>query len=286
MSWKVILAAVCLAVPLPAQAEEPSSNWPSNLLPRTSLGLAVEEMPYHGSHGGIIIRHIAPDGAAAVAGLKPGDIIVRVSNRRVDDFDELLHLLAGHKPGDRLTFTVLRGRESKDAPVLLAVPAKETWTLPTGSRRCAFLGALTSSVSALSDEVVDRMGLTSREGLIVLDVIPGSPAAQAGLRQGDVIRAVDRKVIGHPDALRTLVQRSGPDKPLELLVRRGELTRQMNVTPTAGPCDVLLVVADGRRVRDDEPSAAGEGIIERLRERIEALEKRMRELERRRGKDD
>lgn len=270
--------SVLFAVALPAIGfavawadEPPAAGRSADLLPRISLGLAVEELPNDGPHGGLIIRHVTADGPAAKAGLKPGDILVRVSNRQIDDYDELVNSLAGHKAGDQLTFTVLRGRETKALKLTLAGPARAGARPPEGCRSCAYLGVLTMPIAALSDETAERFGLEDEQGLFVIDVVPGSAAAQAGLRHGDIIRSLDGKELADPDALRTHVHQAGTGKEVKLQVQRGELTRAVRATLTEGPCDVHLVLPRGGR--------GGDETLERLERRIEALEKRLKESE-------
>lgn len=244
---------------------------PGKKLPRVSVGIGVEEMPNVGPHGGVIIRHLAAEGPAAKAGLKKGDILVRVSTRQVDDYDELVNVLSGFRPGDKLTFTVLRDGEPKDVMVTLGEPMERTGENPEGGRTCAYLGVLTVPIPALSDDTLDRLGLGAEDGLVVVDVVPGSPAARVGLRHGDLIRSVDGEEIRNPDALRRHVHQTGVGKEVKLQVKRGEQTREMTATLAEGPCDVRLVF----------PRQGGDmaNTIEQLRRQIEELEKRLKELE-------
>jgi len=66
-------------------------------------------------------------------------------------------------------------------------------------------------------------------GVLVMGVVPNSPAATAGIRRGDVVTQIDGQAITDAEALQTLVDRSGIGKNLRLTVKRGNNTQQLSV---------------------------------------------------------
>lgn len=66
-------------------------------------------------------------------------------------------------------------------------------------------------------------------GVLVVGVVPNSPAANAGIRRGDVITQIDGQAIINAEQLQTLVDRSGIGKSLRVTVRRGNGTQQVSV---------------------------------------------------------
>src|SRR5215471_8572264 len=82
-------------------ADQAARRSPAGRVPHVSLGLTVTELPQVGPFGGLLVRDLTPDGPAARAGVQKGDVILRVSNRQVDDYDHLVNALAGHSPGDQ-----------------------------------------------------------------------------------------------------------------------------------------------------------------------------------------
>ena len=87
--------------------------------PKASLGLGVEPTAPNAAHPGILVRQVAPDGPAAKAGLEKGDVIVKVADKDLKDFEGLLNILANHKPGDHLAFHVFRNGQEKTVQVTL-----------------------------------------------------------------------------------------------------------------------------------------------------------------------
>ena len=69
------------------------------------------------------------------------------------------------------------------------------------------------------------------QGVLVIDVVPNSPAAKAGLRRGDAIVAIEGTTIENAEQLQNLVEQSQIGKPLSITVRRGEQTQKLSVRP-------------------------------------------------------
>lgn len=66
-------------------------------------------------------------------------------------------------------------------------------------------------------------------GALVLGVVPSSPAAEAGIRRGDVITQIEGNTIVTADQLQNLIEHSGIGKTLQVTVKRGERTQQFSV---------------------------------------------------------
>ncbi len=124
MVKSLIAALVAVALPLgfsQAQQQQPERS-SRNPVPRVSLGIAVEDVPQENAQHGVMIRQIRPDSAAAKAGLKVGDVITRVSDRQIKAYEDLISNLAGHKPGDQLTFSIRRNEKTEQVKVTLGEP--------------------------------------------------------------------------------------------------------------------------------------------------------------------
>ncbi|MBF2000334.1 MAG: trypsin-like peptidase domain-containing protein [Synechococcales cyanobacterium M58_A2018_015] len=66
-------------------------------------------------------------------------------------------------------------------------------------------------------------------GVLVMGVVPNSPAAAAGIRRGDVITEIDGQTITSADQLQNLVERSGLGKTLRVTIRRGNSSQQVSL---------------------------------------------------------
>ncbi len=82
-----------------------------------------------------------------------------------------------------------------------------------------------------NDDPNSGMVVPEIKGVLVVRVVPNSPAAQGGLRQGDVITAVKGTEIETAEQLQKAVEQSQVGQPLSISVRRGEETQELSVSP-------------------------------------------------------
>jgi S1-C subfamily serine protease len=106
-----------------------------------------------------------------------------------------------------------------------------------GQVRNAWIGAVTST---LTPEEAKRIGATARSGALVSRVFGGSPAAAAGLQQGDVITAVEGHGVDSRESFSTLTATASPGQSIPLTVVRGGATRSVAVRAAEPPRDLGL----------------------------------------------
>jgi serine protease Do len=196
---------------------------------RGYLGVGVQEITPAIARGlglpegrGILVGDVGPDGPAARAGIRRGDVIAAVDGRPVEDTGHFRNLVAGTAPGTRLRLTLLRqGREQVVEVTVAELPERAPAAAAAARARPDPLGL---SVTELTPEVARRLGLPpGLQGTVVAEVLPGGLAAEAGLRPGDVIQEVNRRPVRSPQEFARAVQQAG-DRDLVLLVNRGGST--------------------------------------------------------------
>ena len=279
-----ILALVCVSLFLCAPSVRAEEEGKAG---RASLGVIVKPTPQNAEHPGVIIREAPANSPAARAGMKTGDVIVKVGDRDVKDFDTLVNILAQHKPGDKLTFHVMRDGQEKTLTATLGKRTERTTAAPQPSpreRRSAFLGI---QMQDMTPAAKNRFNVTVNQGALVTEVIPGTPAEKAGLKEGDVITSVDDKQITNPQQLREAIREAGPAKEVTIKVVRGKDAKELKATLEETPADVFF-----RQPFDMPPDLAPRGAmrppmldeLHRLEQQVERLERRVRELEQKLGK--
>jgi Do/DeqQ family serine protease len=162
---------------------------------------------------GALVTRVLPDSSADKAGIKSEDIITEFNGRSVRDFAELRNQVGLLRVGDKATLTVVRGGKTKKIDV--EVGGAEEATVAEGGEvnerlGGAQFGPLTEQAAADGIE----------QGVSVQMVERGSPAARAGLRDGDVIIGVNRQPVKNVGEFQTLVEDAGKGQML-LHVRRG-----------------------------------------------------------------
>ena len=73
----------------------------------------------------------------------------------------------------------------------------------------------------------EKSQITEKEGVVIMDVVEGSPAEKAGLKVGDTIKKVDGESVSQPDEIQQLVQKTeiGEELPVQV-IRDGEKVDQ------------------------------------------------------------
>jgi serine protease Do len=143
-----------------------------------------------------------------MAGVKSGDIVLRLDGTEVKDVQHFRSTIADMAPSTRVTFAVWRDGKSieLDATIGLApgTPASEKPARANES-------GLGLEISNATPDVRRQLGLADdATGAVVTSVEPGSPAAEAGLETGDVIVEVGRVAVdGAASAARELTARAG-----------------------------------------------------------------------------
>jgi Do/DeqQ family serine protease len=152
--------------------------------------------------GGVIVSTVAPDSPAAAAGIKAGDVILKMNGRDVNDIQDLRFRLATMSVGGKVKLTMVRGKEASDVEVELreaaAVSEIENATALSGNHPLARV-----SVLKLTPGVAEQMGVRGlSRGLVIVKVQPGSIAARRGFRPKDVLVQVNGQNLESVAALR------------------------------------------------------------------------------------
>ncbi|WP_228275121.1 Do family serine endopeptidase [Stakelama tenebrarum] len=165
---------------------------------------------------GTLIARVEPGEAAAKAGLKAGDLVVKVGGKDVTPDQTLSYLVANIEPGKRVPVEVIREGERRTFQVTLGTrPSEEELagfdpnddsTPPSAETPDSAAASLGLIVRPLTPQIARSVGIDPEtEGVVVLRVDPSSAAGQQGLRRGDVITSANRKPVKSPQELAEIV---------------------------------------------------------------------------------
>jgi S1-C subfamily serine protease len=156
------------------------------------------------TEAGIVIASVAPDSPAAEAGVARGDILLAIDDDLLENTGDLVHYLGDLEPGDEVELTVLHGDDQR------------TLTATLGERDGrAYLGLV--PCGGLPRSISVHLGTS---GASIVEVLPDSPAEDAGLEAGDVILAVDGQELDSEHALADLIASYEPGDTVTLEVKR------------------------------------------------------------------
>ena len=193
------------------------------------LGIVIQPLtePLAESFGikgkkGVLVGDVMKNSPAEKAGLKRGDIIVKFAGKDVDTPISLQGKVASEYPGTIVSLEILR----KGKPLTLRVKLGE---MPEKSgiseARKESEEKLGMRVGELTPEMASRLGYKGEEGVVILEVSPGSVADMAGLKSGDLIKEINDKEVKSLRDYQKIIEKLLKEKQsIRLLVKRGKYT--------------------------------------------------------------
>jgi serine protease Do len=156
--------------------------------------------------GGALVAGVESDSPAAKAGVQPGDVIRSVDGKSVADPRDLAMDVAGLHPGSAAKLDLLRDGKAQTVSVTVA-NMKSDAVASRGDGAGQEQRSVGVALAALTPELRDQLDLPARtHGAVVAEVKPDSPAAEAGIRQGDVIVGVGSETVASPGDARTAIR--------------------------------------------------------------------------------
>jgi serine protease Do len=175
---------------------------------------------------GALVADISENGPADKAGITPGDIIIQFDEKDVKDMSQLPLMVAETPVGKKVKVSIIRDGKRK---VVIAetgeledkpaenIPEKEKDNLGLTARQ-------------ITPEMANMYGFTEEEGVIISNVSPGSPAEDAGLRKGDIIKEINRKPIKILDEYYNAIKDRKSENML-MLIKRGRTSLWVVLKP-------------------------------------------------------
>jgi len=176
------------------------------------------------ARAGALVADVVKGGPADKAGIQRGDVIVRFDGQIVESQHELPTMVAYLPVNTEVKVVVLRDGKEKTFEVTLEEMTDEAVASGPAKKDEELKEEMGFSVQSLTPELVKQLDLDSADGVLITSVEPGSPAAEAGLRRGDVILEVDRKIIEDSKVLSKVMEKAKKKKSVLFLVNRGGRT--------------------------------------------------------------
>jgi serine protease Do len=172
----------------------------------------AKSLDYDGSSGAFV-GGVFDGSPADTAGIRPGDIVLRIDNQDIEDWNDLLNIVANLAPGRTTIFRVWRDGRTLNLRVRISrrsdeAEASQSWPGFT--------------VLPLTDQIRDGLNLKNEPGQVVVsDVDSGGPAASAGIRRGDIIRRVGDRDVDNLEEFYKLINAQAGDELVFRIARQG-----------------------------------------------------------------
>jgi|HubBroStandDraft_1064217.scaffolds.fasta_scaffold00635_6 Do/DeqQ family serine protease len=164
---------------------------------------------------GMAIEEIGAASPAAEAGLRPGDVVLSVDGKPIEDVNALRFRFATLLIGTTARLTIWRSGETRQLEVKLTAPAETPPRNVTLLKPPGLLAGAT--VASLSPALAEELQADAVGGVIVLEVPRGTPASRFGLAVGDVVESADGQPVATVAGLQQHLTRKAV---VELTLRR------------------------------------------------------------------
>ena len=170
---------------------------------------------------GALVSQVLPDTPAAEGGILRGDVIVEFNGEPIEEWRDLPIVVANTPVDADAKVIVIRDGKRKSLGIRIG-RLDEPQQLASSREQDNGAEAFGLRAQDLTPALADQLGLEEATGVIVTDVAPDGPAAEAGILRGDIIVELDRQTIKDLDDLTSKLEDS--KESVLVLVRRGENT--------------------------------------------------------------
>jgi serine protease Do len=205
---------------------------------RAMLGVVTD-----GHDRGAQIQSVSKESAAEKAGLKKGDVITKIDNRRIETTDDVTDAVRSHKPGDKVSITYLRDDKEQKASAELGRWKGVNVTTLTAPRVFADGMArerIERTLPGVQGNLYSYGSRGPKLGMVVQDTDDGKgvkvtdlndegSAEKAGIKEGDLILQVDDKAVNSTDEISRLIKEKREQNSVRMLVSRNGKTQTIEV---------------------------------------------------------
>ncbi|MCY3972799.1 MAG: trypsin-like peptidase domain-containing protein [Candidatus Dadabacteria bacterium] len=171
---------------------------------------------------GALVSEVFSGGPAERGGMRPGDVILNFHGSEVKDPSELPRIVANLKPGTRAKVRVFRDGSEKTLNLTVAQmeDGGERKVSRGGGEPASEPSTVGVRVASVDPGLARRYGLGSQKGVVVIGVTRGSTAAEAGIKEGDLILEVNGREIASPSEYTSAIGKIKKGDTARFLIRR------------------------------------------------------------------
>lgn len=175
---------------------------------------------------GALVSQVFKGDPADRAGIKQGDIILEFDGKEIENFGDLPRITASTPVGKTVKIKVFRDGKILTLEATVAEMEEKIEVAKAPAEK-----PLGITVQDITPEIAQGLGLEEVAGVVVTQVKPGSPSAEAGIRRGDVIQEVNRKPVENVETFGRAIEEAKTQESILFLIRRGENSLFLTVSP-------------------------------------------------------
>ena len=184
----------------------------------------AEAMKFKGQPTGALVSEVTPKSPSEKVGMKTGDVITSVNGKKISDARELRLMIGSMAPGTKVQIEINREGQSKilnvelgEMPAGVAEEGAETTPEESAQpEKATVFGGV--AVADVTDDIRTALNLSKDvKGAVIAEIDADTPAAKAGLREGDVIQEVNKQPVKNAKELVAISKKLKPDE--KILIR-------------------------------------------------------------------
>jgi len=209
---------------------------------RAMLGVSTEQ-----ADNGAEIKSVTDESAAEKAGLKEGDIITKIGDKKIETPDDLTEAIQDHKPGDKVNITYLRDKKEQKATAELGKwKGSRAFSLGNNQNFNMDFERIMPKIQSIPRITAPygqtwnwsgggpKLGISVQDtedgkGVNVIEVDEDGNAAKAGIKENDVITEVDGKTTNSADEIVKLMKESKDKISVKVKLLRNGKTENVEV---------------------------------------------------------
>jgi serine protease Do len=230
-------AGISFAIPIDEAINVQNQLRASGRVIRGRIGVAIGDVSKEiaeeiglGRPRGALVSNVERDSPAEKAGVEAGDVITRFSGRDIERSSDLPRIVGNTRPGTRVPMQVFRKGKTLDVQVTVAELPADRPQARRGGDAPRGGGAANSLGLVVSDVPAERLKELRLRGAVQVDSVDGA-AARVGVRQGDLILAINNAEVSSAKQFNDLVAKLDPKNRVLLLVRRGDTSQFLIIRP-------------------------------------------------------
>jgi serine protease Do len=174
---------------------------------------------------GALVADVRPDSPAEKAGLRTGDVILEFNGRHVSNSNDLPWFASLTPAGEKVPVLVVR--DGAERRLMVAMAPDPDDKAPHGRDRSSHPAPAQGdpvgiTVAELTPQLAGERGVASGRGVLVTDLVDGSPAVEAGVERDDVVLRVGRSDIGGAADYRRALDAIAKGGMVLILIKRAE----------------------------------------------------------------
>jgi len=195
------------------------------LTPELAKGFGLKEAK------GVLISDVVQDSPADRAGIAAGDIVTEFDKKKVETPQDLQKAVALTAPGKGVPLKVWRDKGEKTLEIKIGETPDDNVALKSTNKSKTLLGL---DVRPLTPDIARQLNLRGGDGVLVFSVEDESPAAEAGLQRGDVIREVNRQRVRSLQDFERVTKDIKEGDRITVLLQRGQQSLYVAFTVAKG----------------------------------------------------